>query len=114
MTKQVQKDAAQRASNNSTSQNLYFGVQSFDKEGHDIGFRIVDLYHFGTRKWMEKHTWWALHNGHTLEIIPTTPDQVTAHVAKLAAELVEKYSHTPESGAVAEEPAPKQKVTKAA
>ena len=91
-TKQVKAAGKAAANTNSTSQNLYFAVTTFDKDGHDIGFRVVDLYHFGTRKWLQQHTWWALHNGHTFEVNPATPEQTKAHIAEMAKQLAEKFN----------------------
>ena len=55
--------------------NLFFSVKTFDAQGKDIGFRVVDLYHFGTRKWLQDHLWWALHHHNLVEINEATPEE---------------------------------------
>lgn len=108
MSKQVKTAIAAIASTamvaNSTPQanNLYMSVDTFDNAGKTIGDRIVDLYHFGTRKWLQDHTWWAMHNGHTVEINPANNDQIAAYLATGKLALAEKFN-----GAKHPAPAPK-------
>lgn len=45
---------------------LHVQVDTFDSAGQQVGTRVVDMYHFGTRNWLANHTWWAMHNGHTV------------------------------------------------
>src|ERR1700761_9605846 len=39
--------------------NLFISVKTFDAEGKTVGERVVDMYHFGTRNWLQNHHWWA-------------------------------------------------------
>jgi len=47
-------------------------VDTFDKAGELVGTRTVDLYHYGTRDWLAKHNWWAMHNDCTVNQRPDT------------------------------------------
>lgn len=82
--------------------NLYLSVRTFNPEGKDIGFRIVDLYHFGTRKWMQDHLWWALHHGNLTEINVATPPEIDQYLADAKLALAEKFGQSPQTAA--EEP----------
>ena len=46
---------------------LYVRVDTFNQAGQQIGSRVVDMYHFGTKDWLITHSWWAMHNGHSVE-----------------------------------------------
>ena len=71
MTKQVSEDGnsqdTQVAERATQTKNLYVSVKTFDSEGKTIGERIVDMYHYGTAKWLQNHLWWAMHNDHCVE-----------------------------------------------
>lgn len=62
--------------------SLHVNVDTFDKAGAQIGTRMVDMYHYGTRQWLANHTWWAMHNGHTvkqsLAQVAQEPEQLAA------------------------------------
>lgn len=45
---------------------LFVLVNTFDSSGQQIGTRVVDMYHYGTRGWLSNHLWWAMHNGHVV------------------------------------------------
>jgi len=95
MSKQVDKAADQQpaTSNSHSSSNLYFVVRTFDAiTGHPMGERIVDLYHYGTNNWLAKHNWWAMHNGHSIELQPASPDEVSSYLAEAALTLAAKYN----------------------
>jgi len=77
---------------NGNPQNLYISVMTFNPEGRDIGERIVDMHHFGTRKWLQDHLWWATHNGHATEINVATPAQVDEYLANGVKALAEKFN----------------------
>lgn len=58
-----------------------------------VDSRICDLYNFQSRKWLTNHQYWAMHQGHTVEIHPATDDEVTAYTSKQAQLLSRRYSH---------------------
>lgn len=97
-TKQVKSAAKGNApaSSNSQRSNLYVSVNTFDADtGKTVGERIVDQYHFGTRNWQGNHIWWAMHQGHTVEIKPANADEIAAYIASQTAALAEKHNATP-------------------
>lgn len=100
-TKQVKASAAQatqevppqNAANSSPqTKNLYVKVETFNVEGREVGTRIVDMYHFGTRNWLQNHHWWAMHNGHTVETRVATDDEVSAYLAAQKQLLADKFN----------------------
>lgn len=104
MTKQVKKAAAKNTpaaaqdTNGNSQNNLYISVKTFENvEGRCIGERIVDLYHFGTRSWLQNHQWWAMHNGHSVEVNVATPDEIDAYLASGKAALAEKFNKSSEA-----------------
>lgn len=101
MSKQVQQDApAMGANDQQQSKVLYVTVETFNNEGRPVGFRVVDMYHYGTRNWLANHQWWAMHNDHMCEIKPATSEEANEYLAKAAQALQNKYS-TPKGVAVA-------------
>lgn len=73
--------------------NLFVKVNTFDnKDNSNIGTRIVDMYHFGTSNWMRGHAWWAMHNGHIVEITVATAEEVEAHIAAQRQALADKFN----------------------
>lgn len=98
MSKQVKAASAAPltapAVNGNSRNNLYMSVDTFDTTGRTIGARIVDLYHFGTRGWLQQHFWWAMHNGHTVEVNVATDEQIATYIAAGTTKLAEKYGGT--------------------
>lgn len=91
MTKQVKQDTAP----NAPAQNLFISVKTFDgPTGKTIGERIVDMYHFGTNTWLQKHHWWAMHNGHQVETTVATPAEADSYVALAKVALAAKFNHS--------------------
>ena len=90
MAKQVKMPDAPQAPANRN--NLYISVKTFDSEGKVVGERIVDLYHFGTRNWLQNHHWWAMHNGHCVETNTATPDEIEAFLVSAKQALAEKFN----------------------
>lgn len=84
---------------NSQTQNLYVKVLTFDGQGKTIGERIVDMYHYGTRNWLQNHLWWSTHNGHEVEISVANDEDVSAYVAQAAKDLAAKFAGEPEVAA---------------
>lgn len=72
--------------------NLFISVKTFDVEGKTVGERIVDMYHFGTRNWLQNHHWWAMHNGHCVETNVATTDEVTGYLAASKEALAAKFN----------------------
>lgn len=100
MTKQATVAAAHEApANNSTPQNLFISVRTFDGQGKTIGERIVDMCHYGTRNWLSNHLWWSTHNGHCVEVDLAKPDQIVAYLEKGKADLIAKFNGAPETAA---------------
>ena len=63
--------------------NLFIKVETYDVRGTEIGSRIVDMYHFGTRNWLQNHLWWAMHNSATVESRPADSGEVQAYLDDL-------------------------------
>lgn len=83
-------------------QNLFISVKTFDPEGKTVGERIVDMCHYGTRKWLSDHLWWATHNGNCTEIDLAKPAEIDAYLAKGKEALAAKFNHSAPVGAVVE------------
>ena len=94
MNKQVKTVPA--ATEAPANQNKYICIYTFEnKTGKTIGERIVDLFHYGTRNWIQQHIWWAMHNGHEIEVKPATDDQISAYIKAGVEALAEKVNHKP-------------------
>lgn len=81
------------AQNPPQQRKLYIKVDTFNPEGREIGTRIVDMYHFGTRGWLQNHYWWAMHNSHSIESNPASELQVDEHMALQKKLLAEKFNN---------------------
>lgn len=77
---------------NSQANNLFISVATFDAEGKTVGGRIVDMHHFGTRKWLEKHLWWSTHHGYLCEINIATQVEIDTYLAEAKIALAEKFN----------------------
>ncbi|OYV41145.1 MAG: hypothetical protein B7Z80_02715 [Rhodospirillales bacterium 20-64-7] len=101
MAKQVEENVPAHQdgdANQHSSKTLYMSVKTFDgKTGKDIGERIVDLYHFGTRAWLAKHTWWAMHNGHSLQVDMATDEEIGRYLFEQEKALQEKFNSKPQT-----------------
>lgn len=76
--------------------NLFITVKTFAADtGKDIGFRVVDLFHYGTTRWMQSHNWWAMQNGHVVEIANSTPPEVEHYLATAKQALADKFNNSP-------------------
>lgn len=75
--------------------NLYMTINTLDVKGKPVGYRIVDLYHYGTRNWLMNHQWWAMHQGHLVEVQPATEGEINEYLAKKAQELQDKFADAP-------------------
>lgn len=74
------------------SRHLFIKVQTFNLEGREIGTRIVDMYHFGTRNWLANHGWWAMHNCHQIEQKIAEDDEVAEYLAVQKQALADKFN----------------------
>lgn len=72
--------------------SLYVMVTTLEMKGKVIGERVVDMYHYGTRKWLHDHMWWASHNTHRVEIEPASPTDVDAYLAAQRQKLADKFN----------------------
>jgi len=73
-------------------QNMFLFVETFDEQGRPIGERIVDMYHFGTNKWIAKHLYWAVHNKASVEMTPAKPEKIEQYLASAKMALAEKFN----------------------
>lgn len=95
MTKQAALEAVaanQAVAQNSTPQNLFVSVRTFDAQGKTIGERIVDMCHYGTRNWLSNHLWWSTHNGHCVEIDLAKPEEITSYLKAGTEALAAKFN----------------------
>lgn len=72
--------------------NLYMTINTVDVNGKPVGYRIVDLYHYGTRNWLMNHQWWAMHQGHLVEVQPASAEEINSYLAQKAKELQDKFA----------------------
>lgn len=86
-------------------QNLFISVRTFNVEGKTIGERIVDMFHYGTTKWLTKHLWWSTQHGYCTEVDVAKPEEIEAYLAAGKLALVAKYNgdQTPAMEAAAAE-----------
>lgn len=85
--------AMEPAENQQTqANNLYISVKTFNTEGKTIGERIVDMYHFGTRNWLQNHLWWAMHHGACVETNIATDGEINAYLATAKQALADKFN----------------------
>lgn len=97
MTKQVTAAALveQAAAFNplaNDERNLFVQVKTTDQAGKQIGTRIVDLYHFGTRNWLHNHHWWAMHNGHSIITEVASTADVDKYLVDAKQKLADKFN----------------------
>lgn len=72
--------------------NLYVTVTTYASDGKQVGIRVVDMYHYGTRNWLQGHMWWAVHHGHTTETQPANDAEVADYVKEQEYALAYKYA----------------------
>ena len=103
MSKQVKSAAeapvAPAAPNQHQARNLYMSVKTFCPEGKSIGFRIVDLFHYGTRNWLQDHLWWAMHNSNCVEVNVATDEEISEYLEASAKALQAKFAKEPAQAA---------------
>lgn len=84
------------------NKNLHVTVTTYDgKTGKEIGMRVVDMYHYGTRNWLQNHLWWAMHNGHEVAQATSTDVDIDNYLAEQANALKEKFQGTETAKAAA-------------
>lgn len=87
---QVQEVGVEAAPQN---RNLYVTVNTYGPDGKQIGTRVVDMYHYGTRNWLANHTWWAMHNGHVVEQMPATDAEIDDYLEAAKKALAQKFAN---------------------
>lgn len=92
MPKQVQAALAPQPGATPQPRNLYVTVNTYNPEGKQIGTRVVDMHHYGTRNWLQDHTWWAMHNGNTVEIMIANEAEIADYVANVANKVEQKFA----------------------
>lgn len=80
-----------------TKPGLFVSIKTFNAEGRTIGERIVDMYHYGTRSWLQNHHWWAMHNGHCVETTVATEAEVADYIESSKAALAAKFNGAPDT-----------------
>jgi hypothetical protein len=93
--KQVQAATQSEVAQQSQSKNLYVTVTTYDAKGKETGVRVVDMYHYGTRNWLQNHCWWAMHNSQQVEITISTDAEVDDYLARQTQALQDKFSKEP-------------------
>lgn len=78
--------------NEKRAQNLFMSITSVDVGDNVVGYKIIDLYHYGTRSWLANHQWWAMHNNVSVEVRVATDEEVQEFMAKKAKQLQDHYS----------------------
>lgn len=72
--------------------NLYITIITYDGQtGKVIGQRVVDMYHYGTRNWLQNHIWWAMHHGHPVEQVLATDEDIGSYMAQQEIALHQKF-----------------------
>ncbi len=56
-----------------------------------IDTRICDIHDFKARRWLSNHHCWAFFQGHSVEVHPATPVEVTDYTAKQALALSRRF-----------------------
>jgi hypothetical protein len=99
MSKQVSKAPVQQVvteqNGNPQQNNLFISVKTFDPQGRTVGERVVDMYHFGTRNWLQNHHWWAMHNGNCVETNVASAKEVDEYLASAKVALAAKFNGAP-------------------
>ena len=74
------------------TRNLYIVVDTVNFADEQIGTRVVDMYHFGTRNWLQNHQWWAMHNGHTVQTRNATAHEIEDYLESQRQALADKFN----------------------
>lgn len=56
-----------------------------------VDSRVCDMYNFQSRKWLTNHQFWAMHQGHKVEIHPASSEEVDSYTAKQTQLLSRRY-----------------------
>lgn len=70
---------------------LQQAVRTSNVDGEDVGFRIVDMYHPGTAKWLQKHLWWATHNDCEVVINSPSEAEVNDYIEAMKLRLQQQF-----------------------
>lgn len=93
MAKKVEQVTTVEVTEPSKAKDLYVSVTTFKGDTGKPEFtRVVNLYHFGTRQWLQNHQWWAIHNGYSVNVAIATPDEVATYLDTAKANLAAKFA----------------------
>lgn len=92
MLTQVQSQDAAQCAAAPQNRNLFVTVNTYNQDGKQIGTRVVDMYHYGTRNWLQNHHWWAMHNGHTVETMVANDAEVDEYLENAKKALAQKFA----------------------
>ena len=73
------------------NRNLFVTVNTYGQDGKQVGTRVVDMYHYGTRNWLANHTWWAMHNNCTVEQMPANDAEIEEYLENAKNALAGKF-----------------------
>ena len=71
---------------------LYVTISTYGQDGKQIGSRVVDMYHYGTRNWLSNHLWWATHNSCAVETVVASDSEVKEYLTAATSALAEKFA----------------------
>lgn len=74
------------------SKTLYVTVTTYGQDGKQVGTRVVDMYHYGTRNWLQNHVWWAMHNSCAVEQVVATAEEVNDYLETARVALADKFA----------------------
>lgn len=80
---------------------LYVTVNTYGTDGKQVGTRVVDMYHYGTRNWLQNHMWWAMHHAHSVETLIANEAEVADYIKNQEVALAEKFNSDQKAGKVA-------------
>lgn len=80
------------AAQNTQTTNLYVSVNTYGPDGKQVGTRVVDMYHYGTRTWLQNHLWWAMHHGHSVDTQVANEAEVGDYIKAQELALMDKFS----------------------
>lgn len=92
MSKQVNELPATETVSPVVNRQLFLTVNTYDSNNAQVGHRVVDLYHFGTNKWMSKHFWWAAHQGYSVDTQIASDEEVAAYMESAKQALADKFN----------------------
>lgn len=89
---QAQVQEAGSCATSQQNRNLFVVVNTYGQDGKQVGTRVVDMYHYGTRNWLQNHHWWAMHNGCTVETMVANDAEVAEYLENAKKALAVKFA----------------------